>query len=90
LPGTKEGQLVEIAEAAGLHDIRGEGLTFDVEHASFEEWWEPFKLGVGPAGAYVAGLAPEQQAELAAICREELATAPFTLSLRAWAAKGEA
>jgi SAM-dependent methyltransferase len=90
LPGTKEGHLVEIAEAAGLDDVRGEGLTFDVEHASFEEWWEPFKLGVGPAGAYVAGLAPEQQAELASICREELATAPFTLPLRAWAAKGEA
>ena len=27
-----------------------------VEHPSFEDWWEPYTLGVGPAGSYAAGL----------------------------------
>ncbi len=26
-------------------------LAVDVEHPSFEEWWEPFTLGVGLPGA---------------------------------------
>ena len=26
------------------------------EFSSFEEWWEPFTLGVGPAGAYAKTL----------------------------------
>lgn len=86
--GTREGHLVEIFEAAGLDRVEGEGLVFEVEHSSFEEWWEPFKLGVGPAGAYAAGLSPEEQARLEALCREELPPPPFTLSLRAWAARG--
>ena len=87
-PGTREGHLVEIFETAGLGEVEGEGLTFEVEHASFEEWWEPFKLGVGPAGGYAAGLNPHGQERLAEMCREELPPAPFTLSLRAWAARG--
>lgn len=86
--GTREGHLVQIFEDAGLDRVEGEGLVFEVEHSSFEEWWEPFKLGVGPAGAYAAGLSPEEQARLEALCREELPPPPFTLSLRAWAARG--
>jgi len=89
-PGTREGHLVEIFQSAGLDQVEGEGLVFEVEHSSFEEWWEPFKLGVGPAGAYAAGLSPEEQARLEALCREELPAPPFTLSLRAWAARGMA
>lgn len=27
-------------------------LWVAVEHEGFKEWWEPFTLGVGPAGAY--------------------------------------
>ena len=34
-----------------------------VEHATFEEWWEPFTLGVGPAGVYFASLDATKQAE---------------------------
>ena len=50
-----------------------------VEHASFEEWWEPFTLGVGPAGAYARGPSrgPSGRA-LRERCRELLRQAPFT------------
>jgi hypothetical protein len=59
-----------------------------VEHPSFEEWWEPFTGGVGPAGSFVAGLNPEQQADLRERCRRRLPAAPFVLTARAWAARG--
>ena len=54
LAGSREGHLAELFEAAGLRDVDDTALSVRVDHASFEEWWEPYTLGVGPAGAYVA------------------------------------
>jgi SAM-dependent methyltransferase len=88
LAGVREGHLAELFEAAGLHEIEETSLSASVEHPSFEEWWEPFTLGVGPAGSYVAGLDALRQAELRESCRTLLPTAPFVLTARAWAARG--
>ena len=60
----------------------------NVEHPSFEDWWEPFTLGVGPAGAYTAGLDRKRRAELRDLCRELLPPAPFVVTARAWVARG--
>jgi SAM-dependent methyltransferase len=87
-PGTREGELAEILSSAGMVEIEGEAITFDVEHHTFEEWWDPFLLGVGPAGRYVADLAPQSQERLAALIQADLSPAPFTLSFRVWAARG--
>jgi SAM-dependent methyltransferase len=87
LAGTGQGDLAKLFESAGLHEIEDGELTFDVEHGSFEDWWEPYTLGVGPVGVYVAGLDEERRHELRERCRALLPTAPFTLSIRAWAAK---
>ena len=73
--------------SAAVHDIEESSLTVRVEHASFEEWWEPYTLGVGPAGDHVAGLDPERRAELRERCREQLPPSPFTVAARAWAAR---
>lgn len=88
LAGAREGHLTELFDAAGLHEIEETHLVVSVEHPTFEEWWEPFTLGVGPAGAYAARLDPTQQADLRELCRERLPTAPFVLTARAWAARG--
>jgi SAM-dependent methyltransferase len=88
LAGTREGHLAELLAAAGLHHVESAILSVSVEHPSFEEWWEPFTLGVGLPGAYVLGLDPAGRAELRDRCREALPTAPFTLTARAWAARG--
>ena len=45
-----------------------EVLTVRVGFTGFDDWWEPFTLGVGPAGNYVAGLDPQQTADLKANC----------------------
>jgi SAM-dependent methyltransferase len=88
LAGAREGHLAELFRAAGLRDVEQAVLTAEVEHPSFEEWWEPFTLGVGPAGAYVAGLDEEPRAALRELCRERLSAAPFSVTARAWAARG--
>jgi SAM-dependent methyltransferase len=88
LPGAREGHLTELFEAAGLRDVEETSLSVDVEHPSFEEWWEPYTLGVGPAGAHVAGLDVKQQTRLRERCRQILPAAPFVLTARTWAARG--
>ena len=88
LAGAREGHLVELFEAAGLKRIQGDALEIRREHRSFEEWWEPYTMGVGPAGGHVARLSPEQQAALRDRCRELLPKPPFTMVARAWAARG--
>ena len=88
LAGAREGHLAELFQAAGLHSIEEGALSVRVEHPSFEEWWEPFTFGVGPAGSYVAGLDTERRARLREICREKLPSGAFELTARAWAARG--
>jgi SAM-dependent methyltransferase len=72
LAGTREGHLAQLFRAAGLREIEDGALSTNVEHPSFEDWWEPFTLGVGPAGSYAAGLDAERQAKLRERCRERL------------------
>jgi SAM-dependent methyltransferase len=88
LAGAREGHLTQMFEAAGLQEIEEAAHSIRVEHSSFEEWWEPMTLGVGPAGSYAAGLDPGRQAELRERCRNKLPTAPFVLTASAWAARG--
>ena len=90
LPGSKQGDLPRLFEAAGLHDVTETALQVAVEHPTFDEWWEPFTLGVGPAGAYVARLDHERQAALREQCRAQLPAAPFVLAAQAWTARGVA
>jgi len=88
LAGTREGHLAQLFQEAGLRDIEQGVLSVGVEHPSFDEWWEPFTLGVGPAGGYTAGLDPQRQSELRELCREMLPTAPFTVTAKAWTSRG--
>ncbi len=68
--GARAGHLRELFEAAGLRDVEETALVASVEHETFEDWWEPFELGVGPAGAYLDSLAPPERAALRERCRE--------------------
>jgi len=89
-PGAREGQLAALFASAGIEEVEDDALWLHAEHASFEEWWEPFTLGVGPAGDYVAGLDADAGAELRERCRLLLGDGPLKLAMRAWAARGRA
>jgi len=88
LPGTGEGDLGGIARDAGLREIREGTLTVTVAYTSFEEWWEPYLLGVGPAGAYVSRLDAGRREELRRRCATLAPPAPFTITAFAWCAVG--
>ncbi|HUP32046.1 MAG TPA: methyltransferase domain-containing protein [Gaiellaceae bacterium] len=87
-PGTRAGHLSELLAAAGLREIEETELSASVEHESFDEWWRPFTLGVGPAGAYAQSLGEADRAALRDRCEKLLPDAPFTLTATAWAARG--
>jgi SAM-dependent methyltransferase len=84
LAGTREGHLADLAEQAGLRDVRAGRLTVAVPYASFEEWWQPYTLGVGPAGDHVAGLDEGAREELRTRCAERLPAGPFEIEASAW------
>jgi SAM-dependent methyltransferase len=90
LAGASRGDLERIFREAGPTHVEEHVLTVHVEHPSFEEWWEPFTLGVGPAGAYVAALTPERREGLRTRCRELHGPGPFTVAASVWAVRGTA
>jgi SAM-dependent methyltransferase len=85
LAGVREGHLAQLCAQAGLGSAQPAALTVRVRYATFEQWWEPFTLGVGPAGAYVAALPPERRDALREHCRQLLPAGPVEVSATAWA-----
>ncbi len=86
LAGAAAGHLAGLFADAGMSGAVSTELSVTVTHPSFDEWWEPFTLGVGPAGQYVARLAPAGLDELRERCRQLLPPAPFTDKATAWTA----
>jgi len=88
LAGAREGHLLQLLAAADLRQIEDTTLVARVEYASFDEWWEPFGFGVGPAGALFQKLDASQRDRVRANCRDLLPPAPFEIVSVAWAARG--
>jgi SAM-dependent methyltransferase len=86
-PGTHHGQLAEIAAAAGLGDIASSTLTVRVPFTSYDEWWAPYLLGVGPLGAYIATLDDDHRRQLFERCTELLPDPPFEQEAVAWSVR---
>lgn len=85
-------ELDELWRRVGLSNVESDFLRVKTTYARFDELWEPFTYGVGPAGTYCAGLSPEQRERL----RDELFTGlgepggEFTLGATACAVRGAA
>jgi SAM-dependent methyltransferase len=90
LAGSREGHLVELFADAGLSAVEPSTVSVTLHFDTLEEWWEPFSLGVGPAGAYVAGLSAADRDAVRAACERRLPPAPFDLTASAWAVRGRA
>lgn len=89
LAGGHQGHLTELLTEAGLVDVVEEAIPVRVEHDSFVAWWEPFTLGVGPAGAYLSSVDRDRQAAVRAGCLAALGSGPFTIQARVWAVRGQ-
>jgi len=86
--GADEGALAALFAAAGLGGAAATTLTVQVRYATFEQWWETFTLGVGPAGGYVTALADDRCRLLRDHCRQLLPAEPLDVSATAWAVTG--
>jgi SAM-dependent methyltransferase len=84
LAGAREGHLVELATEAGLSGAEQSLLSVTVAYSSFEEWWEPYMLGVGPAGGYLASVDVDVRDRVHRRCRELLPQGRFEVVARAW------
>jgi SAM-dependent methyltransferase len=82
--GVHEGQLADFFARAGFSSVREAALVVDVRHETFEEWWDPFTLGVGPAGQLVAALDADRHAQLRELCLDALGPGPFSTHAQAW------
>jgi SAM-dependent methyltransferase len=92
MPLCRRGELASLLRDAKLEAVSETALTARLRFASFDDYWEPFDLGQGPAGAYVAELSRERKAVLRERLRSRLlgngADRTLEMRARAWAAKG--
>lgn len=86
--GTVQGHLEELFVHAGLTDVRGVEMSASATFATFDEWFAPYRLGMGSMARRTAALTVAQWAELEAACRGRLPVEPFSITGWAWAAVG--
>lgn len=86
----RPGEIAEVFATAGLDAIEETTLTVTSTYESFDELWEGFLAGVGPAGAHCLALGEAERSRLRAeLCtRLGSPTGSFTLSALARCAVG--
>src|SRR3954471_1211183 len=87
LNGARAGHLAALFREAGLAGPEEAELAVTVRHPSFEDWWQPLTLGVGPAGAYVAAVGDAARADLSERLRRALGDGPFDMTGTVWAVR---
>jgi SAM-dependent methyltransferase len=90
---SRQGQLGDLWKKAGLIKVHEAPLVIDQRYSSFDDYWESFKTGAGPGGAYVVSLPEDRRQQLESRMRKRLLgdrqDGPFTLTARTWCARGE-
>lgn len=82
------GELAGLFARSGLAGVEERVLEVETPFATFEDFWEPLTLGVGPAGAYVASAAPDLRERVREELRRRLGAGPFAFGARARAVRG--
>jgi SAM-dependent methyltransferase len=82
--------LGELWRGAGLRDVDVSELFAEASYKGFDDLWEPFLAGIGPAGAHAASLDADDQRRLRDEFHRRLGSPAghFTLAARAWCAVG--
>jgi SAM-dependent methyltransferase len=91
MPYCRQGELAALWVESGFESVDESALTATIRFSSFDDYWTPFLTGVGPSGSYVSGLSDALKTTLRERLRQQLASnegGPFTLRVRAWAARG--
>ena len=83
--------LQALFDAAGLTQVDTGAVEIETRFAGFDDYWEPFLRGTGPAPAFVASLDPPARDELRERLRRRLrpgADGGIHLRARAWSVRG--
>jgi ubiquinone/menaquinone biosynthesis C-methylase UbiE len=86
--GVSRGDIAERLRGAGLRDVVDGELEARADYTSFDDFWEPFTFAVGPAGTYLTALPADRQAQIRELLRARMPDEAFSLTARAWYARG--
>jgi SAM-dependent methyltransferase len=80
----------ELGRRAGLAEVDAAPLGLSSRYESFDELWDAFQLGVGPAGEFCASLDPEARDGVREEYRRRIGNpqGSFSLTAEAWAVRG--
>lgn len=91
-PNLNREMILELWNSCGLRDVRVEPLMVEMPFSSFDDYWQPFLAGQGPAGAYVKVATADTRAAIVRILKARFlgdgADRPFTIHSRSWAIRG--
>lgn len=92
MPLCRAGELSFLWRQCGLENVREQPVEITAGFASFADFWDPFLLGQGPAGAYAGRLDRKQLAALRNEVKRRLGlsseNAPIDLPARVWSVCG--
>jgi SAM-dependent methyltransferase len=92
MPLCRTGELSALWRKGGLRDVDEQPLDITMRFESFADYWNPFLLGQGPAGAYARSLDRDRLHGLHSEVKRRLGLsgedAPFVLPARVWAVRG--
>jgi trans-aconitate methyltransferase len=86
-------RLEAIWREAGLVDVSSRTIDVPTVFGDFDDYWQPFTGGQGPAPSYAMSLDDEHRAALRALVQRRLPVAAdgsISLTARAWAVRGVA
>jgi SAM-dependent methyltransferase len=90
-PGARPESLEQLFSGAGLADVETSAIEVPTVFADFDDYWNPFLGGQGPAPTYCMSLDDDARSTLRERIRATLPTAAdgsIPLTARAWAVRG--
>jgi SAM-dependent methyltransferase len=92
MPLCREGELSALWRQGGLERVHEKLIEITMRFESFADYWDPFLLGQGPAGAYVRRLDRNRLPALREQVKRRLSLSaedrPVVFSARVWAVRG--
>jgi ubiquinone/menaquinone biosynthesis C-methylase UbiE len=83
--------LRELLQSLALDQVETRAIDIDMHFKDFDDYWNPFLGGQGPAAGYSMSLSDERRGQLRALLRSRLPFAPdgsIPMIARAWAVRG--
>jgi SAM-dependent methyltransferase len=92
MPLCRAGELSQLWQQGGLENVHEQPLDITMKFDSFTDYWDPFFLGQGPAGAYLRTVHGDERQVLRNAVKRQLTISSesdaFALPARVWAVRG--